>query len=316
MAWTRLFHAHFNKTIGDKYFYKKGKRFEIIDGERKAWELKTCVVKFGKLSQAIAANITFFIGLRNKIEHRHIDERELDTLVFGECQAFLYNYENTLIELFGEEFAVSENLAYSLQFSRIRTDGQEQSNKQVVSDQIRDIKRYVENYRTNLSDEVFSSQEYSIKLLQIPKVSNTDRKDLAIEFVNWNVLDEDDKANYEKLLAIVKDKIVVREVVNSERFKPGKVLSEVKRRTGHTLTQFDHLCLYYVFSVRPIKGEGQPREATNSRYCSYDLTHEDYVYQQEWIDFLCNLLVNQDFDIQDARKNYKARTKLTLSDYE
>ena len=37
IAWTRLFRAHFNNIIGDKY-YQKGKngRYIIVDGERKA----------------------------------------------------------------------------------------------------------------------------------------------------------------------------------------------------------------------------------------------------------------------------------------
>ncbi|MDH3695438.1 MAG: DUF3644 domain-containing protein [Gammaproteobacteria bacterium] len=45
IAWTRLFHAYFNHEIGDRYYYKKTgtNRYEKIDGERKAWELKTCI---------------------------------------------------------------------------------------------------------------------------------------------------------------------------------------------------------------------------------------------------------------------------------
>ena len=42
--------------------------------------------------------------LRNKIEHRHIDREEVGIMIFGECQALLYNYENTLIDFFGEEW--------------------------------------------------------------------------------------------------------------------------------------------------------------------------------------------------------------------
>ena len=31
MAWTRLFHAYFNSTIGDKYYYKKKNgQYEVI----------------------------------------------------------------------------------------------------------------------------------------------------------------------------------------------------------------------------------------------------------------------------------------------
>lgn len=86
IAWTKLFHAFFQATIGEKYFYKNdNKRFKIVNGEKRAWELSECIKQFNKqkgnhytLSQAVMANIQFFIGIRNKIEHRHYDSSDLD----------------------------------------------------------------------------------------------------------------------------------------------------------------------------------------------------------------------------------------------
>ena len=105
IAWTKLFHAHFHTTIADKYYYKKPNgRYKRIDGERKAWELAQCIKKYGKLDKATESNLNFFLKLRNKIEHRHVQKRELDTILFGECQALLFNYESMLIRLFGEEY--------------------------------------------------------------------------------------------------------------------------------------------------------------------------------------------------------------------
>ena len=85
IAWTKLFHSYFQATIGEKYFYKKKNgRYEKIDGEKKAWELAECIKEFQKrtddikLSQAVVANLKFFIGIRNKIEHRYWDSSALD----------------------------------------------------------------------------------------------------------------------------------------------------------------------------------------------------------------------------------------------
>jgi hypothetical protein len=121
IAWTRLFHAHFNNSIGNRYYYKnENGHFKTVDSERKSWELKTCISKFAQLDKGVKSNLLFFIKLRNKIEHRHIDRDEIGIMIFGECQSFLYNYENTLIELFGEDYALNESLSFSIQFSRIR----------------------------------------------------------------------------------------------------------------------------------------------------------------------------------------------------
>ena len=173
VAWTRLFHAYFNSTIGDRYYYKKKGRYETIDGERKAWELGVCVKKYGHLTVPVEKNLQFFISLRNKIEHRHIDKREVDSLIFGECQAFLFNYENILIEMFGSQYALNEALVYSLQFSHLRTSKQKEANKAALSKDLSEIVEYVEKYRSGLDEDTYNAQEYSIKLIQIPKITNT-----------------------------------------------------------------------------------------------------------------------------------------------
>lgn len=140
MAWTRLFHAHFNSTIGDKFYYKKKNgHYDVVDGDRKAWELATCIKKYATLEKGIESNLTFFIKLRNKIEHRHIEKREVDTLIFGECQALLYNYETYLIKFFGNTYSINEALVYSLQFSQIRTTQQEKANRSALSKDLSDI---------------------------------------------------------------------------------------------------------------------------------------------------------------------------------
>lgn len=157
MAWTRLLQAHFQNTIGDRYYYKeKNGRYKIIEGERKAWELDTCITKFGKFSDAVKSNLKFFIRLRNKIEHRCIEHDQIGINIFGECQALLYNYENELVKLFGEDYALNENLAYSLQFSTIRQKGQIEANRQLLSTETKELRAFIDSYRTSLSESVFN----------------------------------------------------------------------------------------------------------------------------------------------------------------
>lgn len=54
IAWTKLFHAYFQATIGERYFYKeKNGRFKRVDGEKKAWELTECLKNIEKAKQNI-----------------------------------------------------------------------------------------------------------------------------------------------------------------------------------------------------------------------------------------------------------------------
>jgi hypothetical protein len=307
IAWTKLFHAYFNSTIGDRYYYKnKNRRFSIIDGERKAWDLKTCITKYNKLREAVAKNLEFFIRLRNKIEHRHIEKREVDVLIFGECQAFLFNFENLLVDLFGQEYAINETLVYSLQFAHLRTSQQKSASKSALSKDLSNIVNYVNDYRTALNENTFNSQEYSIKLLQIPKISNTNRSDLAVEYVKWDELDEEDKNAYEKVTTIIKDKKVRVEGTNVGKLRPGQVLIRVNNVLGDRFLNFYYnTCLCKLFSIRPGSNADDPFD-TNTDYCHYDEAHNDYMYQESWPDFIIHIFqsdkVTKD-QIQAACKN-------------
>ena len=310
IAWTRLFHAYFNKTIGNKYYHKRENgRYELIDGERKAWELKTCINRYEDLSEPVKVNLDFFIGLRNKIEHRNVTEREVDTLIFGECQSLLYNYENLLIQIFGAEYALNESLAFSLQFSYMRPEEQRQASKSVLSAEAREIRSYIENYQSALRDEIFNSQEYSIKFIPILKVANTNRNDLAVEFGR---ADEPDPEQH--IRAIIKDKRVVVEAKNVGKLRAGKVVEKVKEQTRLNFNQYDHKCLYTIFDVRP-PGSAPNADETNTEYCHYDEVHKDYIYQESWVDFIVKLFEVHRLTKEEIRLAYKAGEKWDINQY-
>ena len=319
IGWTKLFHAFFQATIGEKYFYKeKNGRYKIIDGEKKAWELKECIKNYRRMNvpvqinEAVVANLKFFIGLRNKIEHRFFDSSELDILLFGECQSLLYNYENLLINLFGSDYSINSCLAYALQFSHLRATSQITSYRALLSNDMQDIKQYIDKYKTDLPQTVYDSQEFSIKLLQIPKVSNTNRSDLAIEFVNWNSLNDNDRKAYKQITTIIKDKLIAIPVSNANLLKPFKVIEAVKQKTGIDINRSNHIALWKAFNIRPPQNS-ESKFATNEKYCVYDEPHNDYLYTNEWVDFICALLQKHNFNEDNIRQ--KCSTSLHIEDY-
>jgi hypothetical protein len=317
IAWTRLFHAYFNSSIGDKYYYKKknSNRYERIDGEKRAWELATCIPKYGQISEPVRKNLEFFIKLRNKIEHRHIDKRQIDVLIFGECQALLYNFENTVVGLFGKEYALNESLVYSLQFSHLRTPQQRASSRVALSKDLQDIVSYIDRYRSALADDVFTSQEYSIKLLQIPKISNTNRSDFAVEFVRWDELSQEDREAYEKITTIIKDKKVTVEAANVGRLKPGDVVDRVREALPEIgFSMHTHTCLHRLLKIRPPSNSDDPFE-TNTDFCHYDEAHGDYVYQDSWPEFIIAILQSGRTAVEDIHAAYREKENWDLAEF-
>ena len=316
IAWTRLFHAHFNNTIGDKYYYKlKNGRFDIVDGEKKAWDISKCMKEYGELANTVRTNLEFCVKLRNRIEHRHVNERELDVFIFGECQSLLFNYENLMIELFGSEYSINESLVYSLQFSHIRTPKQTKANKSALSKDLSDIISYISKYRNELEESVYNSQEYSIKLLQIPKISNTNRADAAIEFVRLDELNEEDKKAYEQITVITKDKTIKVEGANVGRLKAGEVLDRVNVRfTGFKLTHNLHVVMYKIFSIRPPNGSEEPFE-TQTEFCLYDEPHGDYVYHESLVEFLIHFFQAGTLSPDWLRESLNNGVTLDINEY-
>jgi hypothetical protein len=302
IAWTKLFHACFYHNKGDVFYYKKknSNRYERIDGEKKAWDLKTCIRRYGKLSEPIKANLEFFIKLRNKIEHRHISKADI------------------LVQFFGEKYALSESLAFSLQFSRVHTEEQQTAHKKMLSRDIKEIRKFIEKYRSGLSEDIFNSQEYSIRLIQIPKILNNPKKNVpAIEFVNWSNLSEEDKKKYEKVTALIKSKTVRIETVNPGKLKASDILEKVLENTSlEKFSHYDHKCLYYIFSIRLITEENKDPFETNTKYCHYDELHKDYIYQKAWAEYLIKIITENKITHKKWVENFKKRKKLNIQEYE
>jgi len=226
IGWTKALHSYFYSE-GIKSFYKeKNGKYKKVDGEYKSWELSKSIKEYGKFDEAVKANLFFFISLRNKVEHRDLTKTDIEMITFGECQSLLYNYETFIIEEFGEEYAINESLAFALQFSTYNALQQEESQKRQLSKELLDIKHFIEKYKTSLSDEVFASQKYSIKFLIIPKISNTKRGDLSIDFVKEDSLTPED---YNKITTVIKDKTIIKEAVNTKRYKPAQVINILRR---------------------------------------------------------------------------------------
>jgi hypothetical protein len=206
IAWTALLHAVFFKRKIKPFYRKKSHRghFEIVDGDRKGWELQTCLREyFGPSIQPQRKNVEFFIGLRNKIEHRSMPA--LDLRIFGECQALLFNFEDLLVSEFGEKYALNESLTLALQFSCIRNEDQDAAMRKLHKPLAKSVALYVETFRSALGTEILSDPRFSYKLFLIPKPANhAGSADSAVEFVKFDPSKPEEMNRYDKIVTLIK----------------------------------------------------------------------------------------------------------------
>lgn len=291
MAWAALFHAIFYRR-GRRPWYRrpgggKGVRYIKIDGDPKHWDLAECLKQhYGDKNPAQRKNLEFIIGLRNKIEHRHLPE--LDATLYGECQAALLNLEELLVEEFGARWALADQLAVSLQFSRAVPDEKKQAAKLFASTAARSVKDYIEKFRGGLSSDVLDSVRYSYTVFLVPKVGNrASAADAAVTFVKVDEASEEELKRLQGLNVLIREKHIP--IVNLDNYKPGEVVVELAKRGVKAATIHVHTQAWKYYGVRPPAGDVHP-ERTQAEYCIYDQTHEDYVYTKAWIEKLAREL--------------------------
>ena len=294
IAWTALFHAIFYRKRKKPWYKKKGKnpkgdRYVHVDGEPKHWELGECLAQhFGGNNPPERKNLDFLIGLRNRIEHRHLPE--LDAGLYGECQAALLNLEELLTSEFGARYAVAEQLAISLQFSRLIPSEKKKAAKELATGVTRRVKDYVETFRGGLPSSTLNSTKYSFNVFLVPKVVN--KKDLAdtvIEFIRVDEANKDELARLEKLNVLIKEKHIP--IANLDLYKPMQVVAKVQAQLAHKFTVASHTAAWQYFKIRPAGAATKP-ESTDSKFCIYDAAHKDYLYTEAWVDKLAKDLAN------------------------
>ena len=286
MAWCAALHAVFYKRGRRPWYREPGKkavRYVKVEGDPKHWELSECLKQFyGDKNPPERQNLRFLLGLRNKIEHRHLPE--MDPALYGECQSALMNLEEFLVGEFGARWALLEQLAVSLQFSRVMPQQKSAALRKLGASSSKSVRDYVERFRGNLPPETLNSTKYSFSVYLVPKVANrVSAADLAVEFIPYDETNPEEMARLEKATAFIKEKLIP--VANLDLFRPGQVVEALKKRVPYLVTHHVHASAWKKYGVRPGKGSLAP-EKTKQQYCVYDPAHRDYLYTSAWIELL------------------------------
>ena len=223
MAWQAFFHAYFYKQNRKPWYqsrsskHRTGVRYKKVDGDPKHWDLNKCLEEyFRDLQPPVRKNLEFLLGLRNKIEHRNLPQ--IDSNLYGECQAALMNLEDNLVREFGDRCRLEESLSLALQFSRTGPPEQNQAFRGLARS-AQSIMDYIERFRCGLNDQVLNDHGYSYRVFLVPKIANRENStDAAIEFLHIDQSDKEQKERLYNLNVLIKDKYV--SVSNLDKKKP------------------------------------------------------------------------------------------------
>lgn len=289
IAWTALFHAIYEMDSIDYFYKEKDGNYKIVDGDKKSWELDKCVDMCQNLiSEAVKINLRLFISLRNKIEHRYVPTFDFD--VFGECQALLLNFEQLITEKFGSYYALNNSLSFPLQVSSTRNNVQTEITKKIQAEHYKELKQYIDTYRSSLDDSVFSDNKYSFRVFLIPQLGNhRSSSDCAVEFVQYDPKHPEEFDAIKKDITLIKEKRIP--VANQGKYKPQMICNALSEKLGIKISISLHTKAWKHYKVR---NQGMQANGCNTMYCQFDEAHNDYIYTQDWIEFLYKEFQNPD----------------------
>ena len=252
------------------------------------WELSKSALKeyWGSQHPPSRKNIEFFLGLRNRIEHRYYPE--LDPALYGECQAMLMNFEDMLVKEFGTDMALLDQVGVALQFSALRPHQQEESLRRLQSAALDDVRDYIQTFRAGLAPEVLDSSQYSLRVFLIPKLENNPNvADLSVEFVPYDPSSPAEMEALQKVTALIREKKVP--VASKGLLKPKAVVARVQKCLPFKFTMDTHTRCWKRYKARP-PGSSEKPENTRTDFCIFDEFAESYGYTETWVKYLCRKL--------------------------
>jgi hypothetical protein len=293
LAWQNLLHAdRMRRNEPTFYREKNGRYVKNPDGTRKTWDLAECLKREFTDADPIRQNIAFFIGLRNKIEHRFQDAFMATT--GPHAHAYVINFEAELVRRFGKTYSLADELRFPVFVQALTPEGAEAHNR-ARKKLPRAARNYITKFEADLDPAVAASEKFVYRVQLTPIKGPKTDADMAVTTVSQNDLTE---AEVEELKKDGKAGTVFvtekqREVGLFDKMLPKAAAQAVEDqipfefRTNHFARTWKKL------KVRP-SGNSKHPEKTLAYYCIYVEAIKQHVYTPAYVQKLVTLLSTEE----------------------
>jgi hypothetical protein len=148
--------------------------------------------------------------------------------------------------------------------------------------------------------------QYSFRAFLIPKIGNHAKSsDVAIEFVVYDPTKPEEMAQYEKQVALIKERQI--QVADQGLFRPKDVIEQVRKRTGADFKSSHHTNAWKLYKVRP---KARVPQGCDVQYCQYSMAFRDFIYTELWVQRLCDAVI--DYNEFERIRNYRDKGEQRL----
>ncbi|GAA3278569.1 hypothetical protein GCM10017707_22140 [Paenarthrobacter aurescens] len=304
LAWQNLLHAQFLRKGTNIYFRTgKGNRLYKRDkhGQKQSWDLQTCLDLSYKESNPIRANVEFFIGLRNSIEHRF--ERSLVIATAAHAHAYVINFEAELTRLFGVQESLADELRFPVFIQSLSPEGMDEQ-RALRRGLPLEAKTYISEFEASIPITMRQDPRFEYRIQLQPLRGVKDEADLAFKFINAKELSEEELA--EAMAAGKTGKVLIFEKLKASGFDdemlPANAAKAVQEQTKFRFSVNDFTKLRHRDGVGPKAGQAPSASFADGTNCIYSTAHKNHVYTKAYIASLIE-------ELSDPQKHEKALSR-------
>lgn len=302
LAWQNLLHADRMRRKDEIFYREPGGRHRFKrnpDGSRKAWDLSQCLKHEFKGNDPIKANVEFFVGLRNHVEHRFQDS--LLEMTAPEAHACIINFETELVRRFGSSETLGSELKFpvfvqSLSPSRYE---EQRSLRRGLPDT---VSNFITGFQADLPDDVRSDERFAYRLLLLPMKGPKTEADLALNFVRQDDLSE------EELRALLgkEGSVIVaekyREAIHADGMLPKVAAAAVEKHIPFKFSVNDFTSIRKTWQIGPSKSGSKEELPKSDGYCLYSPAFKQFIYRPKLVDKMIESL-----DTEEKYRNLLGR---------
>ncbi|TFB71532.1 DUF3644 domain-containing protein [Cryobacterium glaciale] len=284
LAWQNLMHADRMRRKAEIYYRENDNRRTFKrnpDGSKKSWDLAQCLKFEVKESDPIRANIEFFIGLRNHVEHRFQDSVLVATA--AEAHACIINFEAELVRRFGEAETLGSELKFPVfvqSLSPARYDEQRNLRRGLPQS----VLTFISEFQGRLTEDVRSDERYAYRLLLLPMKGPKTEADMALNFVRQDDLTEDELHDLlgQQGSVIVAEKY--RDAAHGDEVLPSAAAAAVKAGIPFEFGVNDFTAVRKRWEIGPVRSGSMEQLPKSDGFCLYSPAFGQFVYRPKLVD--------------------------------
>lgn len=151
------------------------------DGSRTTRDLMQCLGFEFADNDPVRANVEFFIGLRNRVEHHFQDSVLAETA--AEAHAYIINFESELTRRFGAAESLGTELKFPV-FVQSLTPARYEEQRALRKSMPAGVASFITEFRNGVTEEVRGDEKFAYRLLLLPMKGPKTDADMALNFVS------------------------------------------------------------------------------------------------------------------------------------